>query len=202
MHQKSIIFDLGAVLIDWNPQAVAQQFTSNPILQQSIGKNLFLHKSWADFDNGQISEVDLIQHASKRLEISLDQTQQLMQSAKKSLDANQDALSLLQLAKTTGLKTYCLSNVSHEWFAYLEQRHNFFQLFDGKVISAQEGMNKPNINIYKTLLNRYKINLKHTLFIDDRSDNTQAATSLGINSITFEHSQQNLTNIKRFILAV
>jgi len=202
MHQKSIIFDLGAVLIDWNPQAVAQQFTSNPILQRSIGENLFFHKSWGNFDKGKISEFHLIQHATKRLEISLDQTQQLIQSAKESLDANQDALSLLQLAKTTGLKTYCLSNVSHEWFAYLEHRHDFFQLFDGKVISAQEGMNKPNINIYKTLLKRYKINIEHTLFIDDQSDNTQAATSLGINSITFEHSQQNLFDIKRFILAV
>lgn len=201
MPQKSIIFDLGAVMVDWNPLAIAQQFTSNSKFQQSIIQKLFLHENWIDFDNGQISETQLIRQAAERLELSLDQTQQLMQSAKESLHAKSDMLSLLQLAKATGLKTYCLSNLSHEWFAYLSQRHDFFNLFDGKVISAQEGMGKPNLEIYQTLLSRYNVNSENTLFIDDRSDNTQAAASLGINCITFEHTQQNLMDIKRFILS-
>ena len=200
MPQKNIIFDLGAVMVDWNPLAIAQQFTSDPEFQQSIIQNLFLHENWIDFDNGKISEALLIRQAAERLKLSSDQTQQLMLDAKESLHAKTEMVDLLQLAKTTGLKTYCLSNLSHEWFAYLSHRHNFFQLFDGKVISAQEGMGKPNIEIYQTLLTRYNVNRANTLFIDDRSDNTQAATSLGINCITFEHSKQNLMDIRSFIL--
>lgn len=197
---KSIIFDLGAVMVDWNPQAIAQNYTSDTVLQKSIINALFHHSRWVNFDNGLISEDDIILEASKQLSLSKADVTQLMQNAKESLDVKQEMLALLQLAQSQGLKTYCLSNLSHEWFAYLTQRYEFFEIFDGKVISAQEGIGKPYLDIYQRLIKRYNVDAAHTLFIDDRADNTQAAQTLGIKTITFQHTDENLAAIKAFIL--
>ena len=199
-QQRSIIFDLGAVMVDWNPKLIAKSFTNNLDLQQSILQNLFHNKIWLDFDNGLISETLLIKYANQQINLTVAQLNNLIQKAKESLHAKQDMVNLLTLAKEHQLNTYCLSNLSHEWFAYLNQRHDFFKLFDGKVISAQEGVSKPNIEIYKRMLKRYQINSAQSLFIDDRSENTAAAETLGINCITFKHSKANLEAIKQFIL--
>ncbi len=200
--QKSIIFDLGAVMVDWNPHLIAQGFTDKPALQETLIENLFHHQTWINFDNGLISELELIQSSSQRLKLSIDQTHSLIEHAKESLHAKLDMVTMLELAKSEGLHTFCLSNLSHEWFAYLSNRYDFFELFDGKVISAQEGIGKPSLEIYQRLLTRFNVNASDTLFIDDRLENTQAATQLGIKSITFEHSIENLNHIKQYILGM
>ena len=199
-EQKNIIFDLGAVMVDWNPHAIAKNFTTDSDLQNTIVNHLFHHNDWSNFDNGLISENELIKLSSKRLSISIYDMQQLMHQAKESLHSKNDMVMLLQLAKKQGLRTFCLSNLSHEWFTYLRQRHDFFTLFEGQVISAQEGIGKPSIEIYQRTLDRYNIQANQTLFVDDRSDNTEAAASLGINCITFEHTEQDLDAIKHFVL--
>ncbi len=196
---KTIIFDLGAVMVNWNPQAIVLAFTVDASLQQSIINKLFLSPLWIEFDNGLITETELIARASSALSLSINQVSELMALAKKSLSAKPEMVKLLQLAHNTGLKTYCLSNLSHEWFYYLTQRHEFFKLFDGKVISAQEKMGKPNPIIYTRLIERYNINVNNTLFVDDREDNIQAAKKLGIKGIVFQHTEENLNRIKQFI---
>ena len=198
--QKNIIFDLGAVMVDWNPQIIAKNFTDDIAIQTSILQYLFHHDIWIDFDKGLISEVELISRTSPNINLSIAETRDLIQQAKQSLHAKQDMVDLLILAKEHLLNTYCLSNLSHEWFEYLIQRHDFFNLFDGKVISAQEGIGKPNIEIYKRMVKRYHMNSERTLFIDDRAENTQAASSLGIQCVTFEHSSENLDYIQQFII--
>ncbi len=199
-NSKNIIFDLGAVMVEWSPQRIAQNFTLDKNLQHAIINDLFNHPVWISFDTGKISEAELIQQASQQLALTIKQVYSLIEQAKASLHAKHDMVALLKQAKSHGLRTFCLSNLSHEWFAYLSQRHHFFTLFDGKVISAQEGIGKPDPQIYQCLLQRYNINAHNTLFIDDRLENTQAAIQLGMNSITFEHSTDNLKQIKHFIL--
>lgn len=196
---KSIIFDLGAVMVDWNPNLIAKNFTTNTELQDHIVKKLFTHQNWLDFDNGLITELQLIGLSSQLLNLSELDVSDLISQAKESLNAKTELVDLLQLAKNNGLNTYCLSNLSHEWFTYLTDRHDFFSLFDGKVISAQEGISKPNPAIFERLIERYSINPNHSLFIDDRIDNTQSAENIGFKTVTFEHSEHNLKTIKNFI---
>lgn len=197
---KSIIFDLGAVMVDWNPQAIAQQFTDNNSLQNDIVEQLFHHNNWIEFDNGLINKTQLIEKTAELLPLSIKQVTQLMANAKTSLAEKTDCKNLLQLAKDQGIKAYCLSNLSHEWYDYLQQRHQFFKLFDGIVISAQEQIGKPNIDIFQRLIRRYQIDTNQCLFIDDRADNTKAARSLGIQTVTFSHSPNDLQIIKNYIL--
>jgi putative hydrolase of the HAD superfamily len=72
--------------------------------------------------------------------------------------------------------------------AYLEQRHTFWDVFDGIVISSRIKMVKPEIQIYEHLLNRYQLKPGDTVFIDDLQENLAAASSIGIQAIRFTNS--------------
>jgi 2-haloacid dehalogenase len=69
-------------------------------------------------------------------------------------------------------------------------RYDFLHLFDGRVVSGEEQMRKPNPQFYKLLLERYELNANEVLFIDDNLRNVQAAEALGIKSIVFKSPQQ------------
>jgi putative hydrolase of the HAD superfamily len=81
---------------------------------------------------------------------------------------------------------------------YLEQRHTFWDVFDGIVISSRIKMVKPEIQIYEHLLNRYQLQPVDTVFIDDLQENLAAASSIGIQTIKFidpdqcRHALRNL----------
>ena len=187
-------------MVDWNPRLIAQGFTQDTALQQQIIEQLFEHPRWHNFDQGNISEQQLMQQASSVLNMNLLQVEQLMTQAKQSLQAKPDSVQLLKQAKQQGLACYCLSNLSHEWFEFLMGWHDFFDCFDGKVISAQEGITKPDLQIYQRMIQRYQLAPEHTLFIDDRAENTQTAQSLGLKTVTFNDSLQDKNAISQFIM--
>jgi len=69
--------------------------------------------------------------------------------------------------------------------AYLERRHDIFELFDGAVISCRVHKVKPEPEIYQHLLNQYQLDAGDTVFIDDMPENLETASSLGIQPIRF-----------------
>ena len=62
--------------------------------------------------------------------------------------------------------------------------------FDGKIISGEAGIVKPDLEIYKLLINRNDLNPQHTAFIDDKEENIRAAELLGIHGIHFQNASK------------
>ena len=88
--------------------------------------------------------------------------------------------------KAAGYRLYVLSNMSREFIAFL-RRFPVYRLFDGEVVSCEEGTVKPEPRIYEILLERYGLDPAETLFIDDRAANIVAAEGLGIAGYLFDH---------------
>lgn len=89
--------------------------------------------------------------------------------------------------KAAGYRLYVLSNMSREFIDFL-RRFPVYGLFDGEVVSCEEGVVKPEPEIYRRLLGRYGLDPAQTLFIDDRPANIAAAAALGIRGQLFDHS--------------
>ena len=87
--------------------------------------------------------------------------------------------------KEKGYALYALSNFSAETFPPTKKRFEVFSLFDGIVLSGEEKINKPDLEIYRRLLNRYGLKAEDCLFIDDNLDNIRAAEKLGFQTIRF-----------------
>ena len=186
MEIKNVIFDLGAVMFDWNPKGITENFTGDVELQKRIQSELYYHQDWMDFDCALITEEEATRRASERLEISLIDAQELFEQTKDSLVLIPETFELLKKVKEKGLNAYCLSNISPELFNQVSERHDLFKLFDGIVTSGEENVGKPDKQIFEILLNRYELEAKECLFIDDSDANTSAATKLGITAITFK----------------
>ena len=92
--------------------------------------------------------------------------------------------------KNAGYKVYGLSNWSHETFPMVKDKYEAFGMMDGIVMSGQELIAKPDLRIYKILLERYGLKAEECVFIDDRKENIIAGEQLGIRGIIFEDCEQ------------
>ncbi len=196
---KNVIFDLGAVMFEWNPKKISVNFTDDVVLQNKIEKELYYHQDWIDFDNAIINETQAIQRASDRLEISVAEAKRLFKETKESLLLITKTHDVLKQVKENNLKAYCLSNISPELFQYVYERHDLFELFDGIVTSGAENTGKPGKRIFEILLSRYQLNAKECLFIDDSVANTTTAEELGITTVTFKGLDECYREIYSYI---
>lgn len=199
MKIKNIIFDLGAVMFDWNPKSISERFTSDVDLQNRIQSQLYYHQDWKDFDCALITETEATKRASERLDVSLAQAQELFKQTKESLTLISKTRDILCEVKAKKLKAYCLSNISPELFNYVYERHDLFEMFDGIVTSGEEQIGKPNKRIFEILLERHLLKAEECLFIDDSSENTTSAEELGITTITFKGSVSCYQKIYTYI---
>ena len=92
--------------------------------------------------------------------------------------------------KNAGYKVYGLSNWSHETFPMVKDKYEAFSMMDGIVMSGEELIAKPDLRIYKILLERYGLKAEECVFIDDRKENIIAGEQIGIRGIIFEDCEQ------------
>jgi FMN phosphatase YigB (HAD superfamily) len=85
---------------------------------------------------------------------------------------------------------YCLSNISADIFEYLRERHSFWHVFQGIVISGAIKMMKPEPEIFHHLLALYGLEADETAFVDDNAPNVEAARTLGIHTVWFKNAGQ------------
>jgi len=85
---------------------------------------------------------------------------------------------------------YCLSNISADIFEYLRERHSFWHVFKGIVISGAIQMMKPEPEIFHHLLALYGLEARETAFVDDNAPNVEAARTLGIHAVWFKNAGQ------------
>ncbi len=196
----TIIFDLGAVLIDWNPHYMyrtifsdegemkdflATVCTSDWNEEQDAGRSL---QEGTDLLVKQFPEHEAnIRAFYSRWEEMLG-------------DALEDTVAIFKELKESGkFKIYALTNWSAETFPVALARFEFLNWFDGIVVSGAEKMRKPTPEFYHILLNRYAIKPQDALFIDDNYRNILAAEKLGIKSIHFTSAtdlHRELLNLK------
>ncbi len=114
----------------------------------------------------------------------------LFQAVRESLHAKPDTVALLEKLHKRGVPLYCLSNISADIFEYLRERHSFWHVFQGIVISGAIKMLKPEPEIFHHLLALYGLEARETAFVDDNAPNVEAARMLGIHTVWFKNAGQ------------
>jgi 2-haloacid dehalogenase len=183
---KTIIFDLGAVLIDWNPRYLYNKIFNT----ESETEHFLQHICTPDWNEEQdagrtlAEATDLLVEEHPAFEAQIRAyygrwKEMLGGVIPESVDI------LQQLKNSDRFKLYALTNWSSETFPIALVSYPFLQLFDGIVVSGREKMRKPHAAFYQLLLNRYNIIPSDALFIDDNLRNVNAAEACGIESIHF-----------------
>jgi putative hydrolase of the HAD superfamily len=185
MTIQNIIFDLGGVLIEWNPQKLVQNFSSELAVQNNLLENVLNHPDWAEKDRGTISPQEGIVRFAHYTGLSTNQISDFMHQLKASLQLKAETVTLMDELKAQDFGLYCLSNMPDDHYQLLRKKYDFWNRFDGIIISGLVRLVKPEAAIYQYLLDTYHLDADSCLFIDDSPQNIQVAQSLGIRGIIF-----------------
>ena len=195
---ETIIFDLGGVLIDWNPRYVYRQIFKTEQEVEWFLENVTTSEWNENQDAGyplhQATEELIAKHPEWEPEITAYYGRWLEMLG----DAIHETSEILHQLKQKGkYKLYALTNWSAETFPHALERFEFFKLFDGIVVSGQEKMKKPSPEFYKILLSRYHLDPAKTIFIDDSLRNVQGAEAVGITGVHFHNPSQLKEELER-----
>lgn len=184
------MFDLGGVVVRWDPDAIIAGVFSDPHVQRKVKAALFEHPDWLELDRGTLGRDEAISRAAQRTGISVADMKRLMHAVPPSLVVFPETVELLRRLKEKGYPLYCLSNMHFASIEHLEQEENFWDVFQGRVISCRLNLCKPEPGIYEHLLRAFGLQARDTLFIDDVQKNLDAAATLGISTLRFENAAQ------------
>ena len=188
---RNVIFDFGGVLVSWRPQQIIESFYEEPELRDALREHAFQHDDWLDMDRGTLDEASVVRRCAARMARPESELERLFDHVRAALTPIEATVALLrELRGRPGLKLYGLSNMSEAIFAYLHGRHEFFELFDGIVVSAAVKLLKPEPAIYEHLRDRFDLDFAESVFIDDLERNVDSARRLGLPAIRFETTEQ------------
>ena len=186
----NIVFDLGGVVVTWDPEQIIAKRYTDPAVRASVRDHILGHADWLELDRGTLPQKEAISRAAQRTRLSETEVEQFLRHVAAELVPVPETVDLLYRLKAKGHSLYCLSNMHISFVEHLEQTYNFWEIFSGAVISCRLNVCKPEPAIYKYLLKTYGLDRENTVFIDDIEANVIAAGKLGIQTITFENAAQ------------
>lgn len=187
---SAIIFDLGGVLIDWNPDYVFDKVFGDKEKKKYFFANICTSEWNEEQDAGrslkEATELLVNRHPEWKeyIEAYYGRWEEMLGG-----EIPETVEILRQLKEQNKYKLYALTNWSAELFPIALQRYEFLHWFDGRVVSGEEKMRKPFPEFYRVLLNRYNLQPHETVFIDDNLRNVKAAEAIGIRGIHFQSPQ-------------
>ena len=199
-HIDTIIFDLGGVLIDWNPEYVyLDVFNGDRKKMQWFFDNICTN----DWNENQDEGYPMAKATEERVALFPEYEHLIRMFYGRWVDMLGDALTetvdiLNKLIKSNNYKVVALTNWSHETFPIALNRFDFLHRFEGIVVSGEEQTRKPFPDIYKITLKRYNIIAENSIFIDDNLRNVNAANALGINGVHFKNASLLIEQLKHY----
>ncbi|RKR81545.1 2-haloacid dehalogenase [Mucilaginibacter gracilis] len=188
---NTIIFDLGNVLIDWNPYHLYRKlFSNDDEIKHFLDTVCTMH--WNE-------EQDAGRPVKEGTELLISQFPEHSDNILAYYERWEEMLGgeipgtvqILKTLKDSGqYKLYALTNWSTETFPIALSHYHFLSWFDAIVVSGAEGIRKPDSRFYQLLLDRHQVKPQEALFIDDNYRNILAAREMGIESIHFTSADE------------
>ena len=186
----AVVFDLGGVLLDWNPRHLYRKLFANQAEMEWFLAEVCSPAWHAPHDRGASTAVSCAELAAKHPELS--ELIWAWSSRSEEMIGGVDAgsVEVLSAVRETGLPCYALTNMEAETYPLRLKRFPFLGWFDGTVVSGREGVAKPEPAIFRRLLDRFGLMPNTTLMIDDTRENLETARTLGIQTARFRSSRQ------------
>lgn len=187
---RAVVFDLGGVLIDWNPRHLYRRLFRDENAMEAFLAEVCTDEWHRDHDLG----ADIRESCQRLSWRHPEHADMIMAWAERGeeMAAGQfdQAVELLRELKAAGLPCFALSNMEPDTYAIRRTRFAFMSWFDGEVISGLEGVAKPDREIFEILLRRYRLDPHRSVFIDDSLLNVQAASELGMIALHYSSAGQ------------
>lgn len=190
-HEKiTIIFDFGRVLVDWDPRYLYRKLLPDEQAIENFLKEVHFFE-WVTLQDAGRPMADTVDEWCQRYPQYCDLLQAYNQRYPETISGPiAGTVEILRCLKAAGFPVWGLSNWPLEKFRQLEHQFEFFNWLDGKVISGEVRLAKPDPAIFHLLLQQAGRQAQDCLLIDDSRTNIAAAQELGFQTILFQSPQQ------------
>lgn len=194
---KAGIFDVGGVLIETRLEPMYADIKNTLGISNQLFE-IHYRPLVNELSLGIISEAEFWHRLIERTESEgvLPQESLFKRSYyQNNFIINAELMMFVDNLKSSGLKTAILSNTI-EPHAELMREYELTKNFDVQILSNEVHMKKPDLEIYKTTLNKLEVKPEEAFFVDDLLENVEAANKLGIQGILFHDAAQCISKIK------
>ena len=199
MAIQKVIFDVGQVLVKFNPQNLFIKILKDEEKVDFFLKNICTWE-WH-------IQQDLIYDTSKAAKPVIKKHPEYKEAIEafygrflEMIDSvHQENVDLALKLKQKGYPIYLLSNFPGDQFEKYRLQNSFLDEFDDMIISGDVGLAKPDIKIYQLAIKKFNLNPEESLFIDDKIENTKGAEQVGIKTIQLQKPEDLDKEIRKFI---
>jgi 2-haloacid dehalogenase len=190
MPARVAIFDLGGVLIDWDPRYLYRKLLPDEAAIEDFLARVCTQE-WNELQDAGRS----VDEATALLAAEHPECAELIAAYYGRFDEMmagpiEGTVAVLDDLDRRGVPLYALSNFAAETFTIARRRFSFLARFRAILLSAEERLVKPDPRFYRLLLDRHDIDAADAVFVDDRPANVNAAVALGMEGIHFESPAQ------------
>ena len=197
MVYKNIVFDMGNVLLEWNPEKIVARFTDDKDKIKKISKALFANPEWGKLDEGAVSEEEVLNIAKSKLsEEYHDDLEEVFENWHFCLPNISETNTLVKILRSNGYSVYLLSNAGVRFHNFKKEIH-CLKYMNGYMFSYEEKCCKPSKEIYQRFFDKFDLKPEECLFIDDLEANCQGARNAGMEAYQYDgHFEELLEYLK------
>jgi 2-haloacid dehalogenase len=182
---EAVVFDLGKVLLDWNPRYYYRQFfASDEAMDAFLAEAL--PPAWvAEMDAGKPADVAIAerQRLLPHHAALIGRWKEGWHSMLRGTIAG--SVEILAELRSQGVRLYALTNFSTETFPVARERFDFLAWFEDAVVSGEHGVVKPDPRIFQIAIRRFRLDPPRSVFVDDLAENVAVARASGFHALRF-----------------
>ena len=196
-----IILDMGNVLLEWNKDKILQGVSEMKKDYLILDKTIFQSGLWERLDLGTMTRQELVLEVVSMIGSTYQKkVEEVIWSWPSYIDIYTEVFPVLSELKKKGHRIFVLSNTSKVFYDLLkEQLSPLKELLDGFVLSCDIKAIKPDLTMFKDILDKYQLDPTHCVFLDDIEDNTNAAEKLGIKAYQVKKRSDVVDILKSYI---
>jgi len=179
------VFDVGGVLLDWNPRYLYRKLISDPAeMEWFLGA--VCTEEWREPHDRGVSLAVSCAALAREWPAHAGLIRAWCERSEEMVGGPiPDGVRLLRQVIDSGLPCYALTNMEAETYPRRRDRYDFLGWFEGTVVSGSEGIAKPDRQIYELLIRRFSLDPACTLFVDDRQVNVAGAALAGMGAVLY-----------------
>lgn len=194
---KAVVFDIGGVLIEWDPRNLYRRLFADAREMERFLSDVCTLEWHAAHDRGVGYEENAAPLIARHPQYADAIRAWGQGSAEMEGGEIAGTVELLRRLVAKGVPVYALTNMEADTYPRRLEQYPFLRWFAGTVVSYQEGVVKPDPEIFRRLIDRFELRPERTLLIDDAQRNVEIAAGLGFQTIQFKTPPRLATELER-----